>query len=162
MADMCQEKIGFATMVRTRRSELRLSQTELANLLGLDRGTISSYERGLTVPRTAQQKYRLAEVLGLSPDQLYTNTLGAMAVKPAPQISLGLNYGQLRRSFKETGGLQLRAWKKVFRYLLLIGTLPEAERSEVQACVTEITAVQKLRKRQNRSRGGVSKSSPSN
>lgn len=145
------EGLTFGQRVRWQRENLELSQEKLANLLGLDRGTVISYEHDRTVPRTAEMKKRLAEVLEMDYDELYDNTLGSVAVKPKEPVGIGLNFGQLRRSFKKSGGQQLREWKRVFKYILnYTETLTEADRAAIGGCIEEIVAVQKARKKVNR------------
>lgn len=146
--------LTFGQRVRWQRQHLRLTQEKLANLLGLDRGTIIEYEKGRSTPRTAQAKRRLAEVLQLEYDALYDNTLGAVAVKSKNPVKMGVNFGQLRRSFKKSNGLQLRCWKQIFKYLLNNAeTLAEEDRQSILSCVDEIGTVIKQRKKANR-RGG--------
>lgn len=41
---------NLGNFVRTRRRELRISQTELARRVGVDDGYISSIERGIRTP----------------------------------------------------------------------------------------------------------------
>lgn len=143
------EGLTFGQRVRWKRQEMKLSQEKLARLLGLDRGTIVSYEHDRTVPRTTEMKQKLAETLDMSCDDLYDNTVGAVAVNPKEPAGIGLNFGQLRRSFKKSGGQQLRDWKRMFKYLLTYTeTLTEKDRREIDRCIGEIIAVQKERKRQ--------------
>lgn len=145
------EGLTFGQRVRWKRQEMKLSQEKLARLLGLDRGTIVSYEHDRTVPRTTEMKQKLAETLDMSCDDLYDNTVGAVAVNPKEPAGIGLNFGQLRRSFKKSGGQQLRDWKRMFKYLLTYTeTLTEKDRREIDRCIGEIIAVQKERKKANR------------
>lgn len=150
------EGLTFGQRVRWKRQEMKLSQEKLARLLGLDRGTIVSYEHDRTVPRTTEMKQKLAETLDMSCDDLYDNTVGAVAVNPKEPAGIGLNFGQLRRSFKKSGGQQLRDWKRMFKYLLTYTeTLTEKDRREIDRCIGEIIAVQKERKKANRGGGAV-------
>lgn len=145
------EGLTFGQKVRWRRQELKLTQEKLANLLGLDRGTIIDYEKDRSVPRTPQAKRKLAEVLQLEYDALYDNTLGAVAVAPKNPKGIGLNFGQLRRSFKDSSGQQLRDWKRMFKYLLnYTETLTDDDRRNILSCVEEINSVIKGRKKANR------------
>lgn len=145
------EGLTFGQRVRWKRQMMKLSQEKLARLLGLDRGTIMSYEHDRTVPRTTEMKQKLAEALEMSCDDLYDNTVGAVAVNPKDPVGIGLNFGQLRRSFKKSGGQQLRDWKRMFKYLLTYTeTLTEEDRKEIDGCIGEIIAVQKERKKANR------------
>jgi len=117
------------------------------------RGTIIEYEKDRSTPWTTQAKQMLAEALRLEYDALYDNTLGAVAVKPKGAVKIGVNFGQLRRSFKKSSGLQLRCWKQILKYLLNnVETLTEEDRRSVLSCVDEIGAVVKQRKKANRSR----------
>lgn len=145
------EGLTFGQKVCWQRRELKLTQEKLANLLGLDRGTIIEYEKDRTVPRTPQAKRKLAEVLQLEYDALYDNTLGAVAVAPKNPKGIGLNFGQLRRSFKDSSGQQLRDWKRMFKYLLnYTETLTDDDRRNILSCVEEINSVIKGRKKANR------------
>lgn len=151
------EGLTFGQKVCWQRRELKLTQEKLANLLGLDRGTIIEYEKDRTVPRTPQAKRKLAEVLQLEYDALYGNTLGAVAVAPKNPVKIGLNFGQLRRSFKKSGGQQLRDWKRMFKYLLnYTETLTDDDRRNILSCVEEINSVIKGRKKANRGGGAFS------
>lgn len=150
------EGLTFGQKVRWRRQELKLTQEKLANLLGLDRGTIIDYEKDRSVPRTPQAKRKLAEVLQLEYDALYDNTLGAVAVAPKNPKGIGLNFGQLRRSFKDSSGQQLRDWKRMFKYLLnYTETLTDDDRRNILSCVEEINSVIKGRKKANRGGGAL-------
>ncbi len=151
------EGLTFGQKVCWQRRELKLTQEKLANLLGLDRGTIIEYEKDRTVPRTPQAKRKLAEVLQLEYDALYDNTLGAVAVAPKNPKGIGLNFGQLRRSFKDSSGQQLRDWKRMFKYLLnYTETLTDDDRRNILSCVEEINSVIKGRKKANRGGGAFS------
>lgn len=144
------EGLTLGQKILKARGELKWSQETLANKLGLDRGTIVNYEKDRTVPRTTQLKQRLANVLGVSYDYLYDNTVGAVAVRPKEPVGIGLNFGQLRRTFKKSNGLQLRDWKRTFKYLLnYTETLTESDREEILKCIDEIVEVQKSRKKAN-------------
>lgn len=151
------EGLTFGQKVCWQRRELKLTQEKLANLLGLDRGAIIEYEKDRTVPRTPQAKRKLAEVLQLEYDALYDNTLGAVAVAPKNPKGIGLNFGQLRRSFKDSSGQQLRDWKRMFKYLLnYTETLTDDDRRNILSCVEEINSVIKGRKKANRGGGAFS------
>lgn len=52
------------------REEKGLSQTELAELLGVDQSSVCLWERGKTFPRN-KTAVRLADVLGCTLDELY-------------------------------------------------------------------------------------------
>lgn len=143
--------LSFGKKVYRRRVELHLSQEELAKRLGINRCTVADYEHDRTTPRTPQLKLRLAETLGLDYDELYDNTLGAVALKPKMAVKIGLNFPQLRRSFKKTSGLQLRCWRRMFKYLLnCVDTLADEDREAIYACLEEMKKVCNERKILNR------------
>ncbi len=62
--------MGFKERVKEKRVEARLSQTELAEKLGVSVRTIQSYEKGSCVPRTADRLQKLAEILSTSAEHL--------------------------------------------------------------------------------------------
>jgi len=53
----------IAEQIRTRRTELEMTQLELAFLVGCSQGRLSEWERGATQPTLANLE-RLAAVLG--------------------------------------------------------------------------------------------------
>ncbi len=152
------EGLTFGKRVRWKRQELKLSQEKLARRLGLCRETIGEYEHDRSVPRTTEMKQKLAAALEMSCDDLYDNTVGAVAVNPKEPVGIGLNFGQLRRSFKKSGGQQLRDWKRMFKYLLTYTeTLTDEDRREIDRCIGEIISVQKERRKANRGGAHISR-----
>lgn len=55
--------------IRALREAKGLSQTELAEALGVDQTTVSAWERGVAEP-TLSNLRRLADVLGIAPGEL--------------------------------------------------------------------------------------------
>ena len=60
----------FAENLKKFRTKKELTQEELANKTGINRKTISRYERGETLPRTREYYDKLAEALELSYEEL--------------------------------------------------------------------------------------------
>ena len=56
--------------IREFREAKGLSQTELADALGVDQTTVSAWERGVAEP-TMFNLRRLADILGVSPGELF-------------------------------------------------------------------------------------------
>lgn len=57
--------------IRVKRAELRLTQTQLGNAVGVAQTIVSRWENGLGEPRNGQL-IRLAETLGVTTDWLLT------------------------------------------------------------------------------------------
>lgn len=64
-----ETKKAMGLVIRERRRDLRLTQTELAAELGVSQAAVSDWERGACNPSFAQA-WRLAEFLGLTLDQM--------------------------------------------------------------------------------------------
>ena len=62
----------FGEQVKNRREELQIGQEQLANLIGVSRRTIVSYETGTARPREAKLR-KLAEALGVTQRYLITD-----------------------------------------------------------------------------------------
>ena len=62
-------EIVFGSILRERRLELNLSQTDLSELSKLDRTFISLVERGVRQP-TLRSLFQLASALGLDPSEM--------------------------------------------------------------------------------------------
>lgn len=142
---------SFGGKVRAQRKFLNLSQEELAVKLGLDRGTIISYEQDRTLPRTREMRTRLAEVLELEYGDLY-DPYDGLVLKAAEGVSMGIDFGQLRRSLDKNNGMQLRYWKKMCKFLLehAAPSLTEKDRGGLESCLKEIERIRKERKAQNK------------
>ena len=65
------EKIKFSKNLKTLRLNKKLSQTELANLLGVDQRTISVWERGICEP-SFEMLQKLCEVFDETLENLLT------------------------------------------------------------------------------------------
>ncbi len=65
------EKIKFSKNLKTLRLNKKLSQTELANLLGVDQRTISVWERGICEP-SFEMLEKLCEVFDETLENLLT------------------------------------------------------------------------------------------
>ena len=63
-------KARLANRIRVARAERNLSQTDLADAVGVSRQTISSIETGQYVPSTFLA-FRLAAAIGMPVDQLF-------------------------------------------------------------------------------------------
>ena len=59
----------FASKLRGKRAEADISQTELADVLGVSATSVFRWEDGITVP-SFRTVYDLAEVLGCTPNDL--------------------------------------------------------------------------------------------
>ena len=68
MSDM-----NFKDKVKSARKELKMTQSDLADKLGVSLRTIASYESGKSLPRTRESTRRLAEILGVSVNYLLTD-----------------------------------------------------------------------------------------
>lgn len=64
-----RERLGFGDRIRRRRDELRLTQTDVANALGLTRAAIAQWESHATSPTVIAIK-NLARVLEVQPEWL--------------------------------------------------------------------------------------------
>jgi len=95
---------GFGTRLRSLRKQKNLSQTELAELVGLHFTNISRYERGIAQP-TVETLRRLAEILGVSSDYLMDGSVEQAA-------KARFEDRELLRQFKEVD--QLSEEKKAF------------------------------------------------
>ena len=62
----------FGEKVKEQREKKRLTQPELAKLLGVSTRTIASYESCNSYPRHQETYEKLAEILGVSVDYLKT------------------------------------------------------------------------------------------
>ena len=62
-------EIVFGSILRERRLELNLSQTDISELSKLDRTFISLVERGVRQP-TLRSLFQLASALGLDPSEM--------------------------------------------------------------------------------------------
>lgn len=62
-------KDTFAANLRASRARLGINQGELAETVGVNTTTVSSWERGENVP-TANSLYALANALGTTPNDL--------------------------------------------------------------------------------------------
>ncbi|WP_026508779.1 helix-turn-helix domain-containing protein [Butyrivibrio sp. MC2013] len=62
--------MSFGENVRRARKRIGLSQTELADQLGIAQRTISSYETDISIPRTTKLLRELAQVLEVDPTEL--------------------------------------------------------------------------------------------
>lgn len=56
--------------IRQRREELKLSQEQLAEILGIDRSAVAKWETGKAMP-TADKLPELARILGCTIDDLF-------------------------------------------------------------------------------------------
>lgn len=142
--------LSFGERVRAQRTFLSMTQEELAVKLGVDRGTVSSYELNRTKPRTQRARERLAEVLDLEYEDLYDAYDGVSVPKAIDGISIGVDFGQLRRSMAKNNGLQLRAWKKFMKYVLEYArpSVTDKDRQGIESCLREISKIQKGRRKQ--------------
>jgi transcriptional regulator with XRE-family HTH domain len=61
----------FGEKLRERRTEMGLTQAQLAEMSGLSKRTVIYYEQGKTYPRDRSVYRRLAEVLGIDADYLH-------------------------------------------------------------------------------------------
>ena len=68
------ERMSFGGRVRELRKSKHLSQNALAKIAGVSPRTIFGYEAGTTYPRTADILNRLADVLGVTSEELVDGT----------------------------------------------------------------------------------------
>ncbi len=56
--------------IKVKRKEKKLSQSELAQMIGVNQTAVSQWERGATMP-TLDKAARIANALGCTIDELY-------------------------------------------------------------------------------------------
>ncbi len=61
----------FGEKLRERRTEMGLTQAQLAEMSGLSKRTVIYYEQGRTYPRDRSVYKRLADILGIDADYLH-------------------------------------------------------------------------------------------
>jgi len=88
----------FGERLQRLRIEKKLSQSELAKLVGMHPNQIGRYERGTSQP-TAEKIKKLCEVLGVSHDYLLDGNLGDAA-------RARFEDGELLELFKEIESMQ--------------------------------------------------------
>lgn len=62
----------FGEKVKKARKEIGLTQTELGKMIGVSRRAITSYEADMTLPRTKDTYYKLADALKVEVNYLLT------------------------------------------------------------------------------------------
>ena len=73
-------KPSIAETLKLLRKRKRLTQEDLARLLGVSRITVARWETGQRHP-TAEQLIRLSEVLGVSPEELLKANTASLTLK---------------------------------------------------------------------------------
>ena len=106
-------KMKFGEKVKEQREKNRLTQPELAKLLGVSTRTIASYESCNSYPRHQETYEKLAEILGVSVDYLKTERESFMT-------DVGDKYGR-------RGQIQAQAILEQAAQLFAGGTLSEDE-----------------------------------
>lgn len=79
------QRTVFRHVVTRKRGEADLTQEELAERVGVSRGTVSEWERGASAPRRATAK-RLELVLGTEPDEI-CGLLGFAAASSSTSVA---------------------------------------------------------------------------
>ena len=106
-------KMKFGEKVKEQREKNRLTQPELAKLLGVSTRTIASYESCNSYPRHQETYEKLAEILGVSVDYLKTERESFMT-------DVGDKYGR-------RGQIRAQAILEQAAQLFAGGTLSEDE-----------------------------------
>ncbi|GAA4098607.1 helix-turn-helix transcriptional regulator [Mucilaginibacter panaciglaebae] len=75
---------AVATNIKSRRTQLRISQTQMANLLNITQNAYSKIEMSKT-KMSVERLYQIAEILSISPAELITVTVVTM--HPAKKAS---------------------------------------------------------------------------
>lgn len=71
---MTFSKAAMASSIKSRRKAMRLTQMQLADMVGVHYTRITAWEDADGPSPTAENIFRLAEVLGCTPNDLFTPT----------------------------------------------------------------------------------------
>lgn len=143
--------MSLGQKIRFQREVLGLTQAELADKVGVYKGTIGCYEWGRTVPRADDIRCKLAKALEMPYDKLYGDTVEEVLVDSDEPMGIGIDFRNLRRSFGEIDEMQLEAWRCTFKYLLAnVDTLTHDDRMGIDGCMDEIERLQREKKQAKR------------
>lgn len=81
---------NLASRIKQLRLEKELTQTELANILGVLRSAVSNWEKGLRVPKT-DTICKMCLYFGVTADYIYGNTNGRNSVIAPPTFTMDIN-----------------------------------------------------------------------
>lgn len=109
--------------IRTRRIEMQLTQTELAQKAGLTTRTVSKYETGAANPR-GLNLHRLSEVLGLSESYLTDPEIEdpSYGLEEAPYVS------EVRSVYGRKAGADMQQLLKGVQAMFAGGSTPQEDK----------------------------------
>lgn len=109
--------------IRTRRIEMQLTQTELAQKAGLTTRTVSKYETGAANPR-GLNLHRLSEVLGLSESYLTDPEIEdpAYGLEEAPYVS------EVRSVYGRKAGADMQQLLEGVQAMFAGGSTPQEDK----------------------------------
>ncbi len=114
----------FGEKLQQHRKEKGLTQTQLAERVGISKNTVINYENGKTYPTDRSIYGRLAEVLGVDPDYLHNENDDFLS-------AVGERYGQ--RSARQAEELI-----RDFGALFAGGDLSEGDKDAVMKAIQDI------------------------
>lgn len=80
----------LAENLKNIRKEHKLTQQEIANVLGLDRSTYAFYETGKTTP-SVNTLYKLAEIYNVSIESFIDNETGVMSAGKVKEVPMSVS-----------------------------------------------------------------------
>ena len=114
---------SISEKIRTRRIEMQLTQTELAQKAGLTTRTVSKYETGAANPR-GLNLHRLSEVLGLSESYLTDPEIEdpSYGLEEAPYVS------EVRSVYGRKAGADMQQLLEGVQAMFAGGSTPQEDK----------------------------------